>query len=673
VNEQAGAITVLGTMDDLGIVDVYGTAGGYLPLGASSGYAAALFDYGLVTVGYASTSGVTSGYLYNSGYVYVESSGRVNEQAGAVTVLGTMDDLGIVDVYGTAGGYLPLGAYAAALFDYGLVKVGYVPTSGTATTGNLTDNGAVVLEHGSSLQVQSGSLSVSGTATAGAVLIDEGVQNGAVTVGSFGTLAGTGTAGAITADNGGTVAPGVTAQEATLFGLAVRPTGQLTATSANFSNGGNLSIAVAGFQPGVNCGQLNLTSGPLAADTSSTVTLDVAGLAGPGTGPIKGLVLCPATQGKFTTVRLVNNPLPLDAQLLPGAKFLGVTFAHVTNYNLSAPSAVTAGQPFVFTIMALDPNGQQATGYTGPVQFSCTDSQTVLPPVTLSNGTATITIMLKTAGSQTITALANGTLQAKSISIVVSPAAASQVVFGQQPPTTVQSGQRFAPALTVLVEDQFGNVVASDNSTIVTLSVAKGNATLGGTLSVKVVNGVATFTNVTVSLVGAPGAGYALQASATTAGTTLTPSTSATFLLAVLQGTAVSDDVDDLNDPATPEERMVAHALVRPATGLPAVSLLGDGIERDALNVCFVRDDWGTPGAELAATLAREIPGTFAVLDGYFARATAPSEDENCGSAGESLMALPPIALLALCGSSDAESPTDRKRRLALDRNADRR
>src|SRR5262249_51179715 len=158
--------------------------------------------------------------------------------------------------------------------------------------------------------------------------------------------------------------------------------------------------AVAGFQTGVNCGQLNLTSGPLTADNSSTLTLDVGGLAGPGTGTVTGLALYPSRVGKFTTVTLVNNTLPVDAQLTSSAKFLGATFAQLTSYTLSAPSAVTAGQSFTLTITALDSTGLQATGYTGPVQFSCTDKKTVLPPVTMSNGTATITVTLKTAGSQ---------------------------------------------------------------------------------------------------------------------------------------------------------------------------------------------------------------------------------------------------------------------------------
>src|SRR5262249_40625564 len=52
----------------------------------------------------------------------------------------------------------------------------------------------------------------------------------------------------------------------------------------------------------------------------------------------------------------------------------------------------------------------------------------------------------------------------------------------------------------VQVEDRFGNVVTSDNSDIVTLSVAGGavSFTADSTASTKVINGVATFTHLTL-------------------------------------------------------------------------------------------------------------------------------------------------------------------------------
>ena len=67
---------------------------------------------------------------------------------------------------------------------------------------------------------------------------------------------------------------------------------------------------------------------------------------------------------------------------------------------------------------------------------------------------------------------------------------ATQLVFTTQPSTIVQGGTTNA---TVSVEDVDGNIMATDNTTQITLSVnACGSTTLG---TVTAANGVAQFTN----------------------------------------------------------------------------------------------------------------------------------------------------------------------------------
>ena len=67
-------------------------------------------------------------------------------------------------------------------------------------------------------------------------------------------------------------------------------------------------------------------------------------------------------------------------------------------------------------------------------------------------------------------------------------------------------------AVVVALVDQYGNVVTSDNSDTVTLSIGTNpsGGTLSGTLTVTVVNGVATFANLSIDL---SGDGYTLHAS----------------------------------------------------------------------------------------------------------------------------------------------------------------
>src|ERR1700693_1604079 len=85
----------------------------------------------------------------------------------------------------------------------------------------------------------------------------------------------------------------------------------------------------------------------------------------------------------------------------------------------------------------------------------------------------------------------------------VAAVAPAQLVFNPQPGNGVY-GSALSPAVTVYVEDQSGNIVTSDNSTV-GLSVGGGpaGATLSGTTSVQAVNGVATFNNLFVSAAGA--------------------------------------------------------------------------------------------------------------------------------------------------------------------------
>jgi hypothetical protein len=88
----------------------------------------------------------------------------------------------------------------------------------------------------------------------------------------------------------------------------------------------------------------------------------------------------------------------------------GIDFAGSANYvaghfAVSAPSSVSAGKPFNFTVQALDPDNNVVTNYSDTVTFTSSDAAAKLPAdSTLINGTRTFSATLHRAGNQTITA-----------------------------------------------------------------------------------------------------------------------------------------------------------------------------------------------------------------------------------------------------------------------------
>jgi hypothetical protein len=84
--------------------------------------------------------------------------------------------------------------------------------------------------------------------------------------------------------------------------------------------------------------------------------------------------------------------------------------------------------------------------------------------------------------------------------ITLQPGAANKLAFGVQPSTTI-AGSAISPAFTVIVQDQYGNTVTGDASTVI---IGSGNTsfTSDSTLSVAASSGVATFGNLKPTTVG---------------------------------------------------------------------------------------------------------------------------------------------------------------------------
>ena len=131
---------------------------------------------------------------------------------------------------------------------------------------------------------------------------------------------------------------------------------------------------------------------------------------------------------------------------------------------------------------------------------------------TVSAGVASFSgLTLNKVGSgYTLKASSGSLTTATTGGIAVTHAAATHLVVTTEPPSSVTAGSEFI--LKVSVEDAYGNVVTGfTGSVTIALGINPDGSTLGGTLSVTVVNGIATFTNLTLNK---KGTGYTLKLSA---------------------------------------------------------------------------------------------------------------------------------------------------------------
>ena len=119
--------------------------------------------------------------------------------------------------------------------------------------------------------------------------------------------------------------------------------------------------------------------------------------------------------------------------------------------------------------------------------------QTTITSVSIPFGSSTASFKYvdTLVSSPTLVAAATGLTSAMQTETVIA-AAASKLVFGQQPTTTV-AGLADSPAITVQLEDQFGNVVRTNNTASLTLTVATGPGVVASGGTATVANGDGTF------------------------------------------------------------------------------------------------------------------------------------------------------------------------------------
>ena len=171
--------------------------------------------------------------------------------------------------------------------------------------------------------------------------------------------------------------------------------------------------------------------------------------------------------------------------------------------------------------------------YTGAQSVSITDTTANSSIYYTTNGTTPTTASTPYTGSFEVNssstvqavAVASGyaTSAAASATYTLGAAGApAQLAFLVQPANTAIN-TAIAPSVQVAIEDAAGHIVGTaSNSVTLALSPNPGSATLSGTVTASAVNGIATFSNLSLNVVGT---GYGFTA----ASNGLTPASSTTF------------------------------------------------------------------------------------------------------------------------------------------------
>ncbi len=171
---------------------------------------------------------------------------------------------------------------------------------------------------------------------------------------------------------------------------------------------------------------------------------------------------------------------------------LFVTPAATTEFSVTSAAATVAGAATTITVTATDTYGNPSFNYLGTVHLRSSDVQAGLPAdytfTAADNGTHTFAVTLKTAGTQTVSAVDTTTAaMLGTVTTAVTPAAVT--TFG------VAGGGGFigSPhAVTVTARDVYGNVATDYNGTVHLVSsdpktTVAGDATLtngAGTITV---------------------------------------------------------------------------------------------------------------------------------------------------------------------------------------------
>ena len=307
--------------------------------------------------------------------------------------------------------------------------------------------------------------------------------------------------------------PGLTSAGSQAVVITPLPATQLAVTT---SPGTGNTGALLSPQPVV---QVRDASNGVVVGATNAVTATLVG----GGGVLSGTQTVSAVNGVATFTNLIVTG--------PGSYTLsfaatGLTTAVSPSFTINAlpptalgigtqPSGATTGTPLTTqpVIQVKDVNGGVVVAATNNVTAAIASGTGTLSGTTTVaavNGLATFTNLVITgAGTSTIVFTSTGLTSVTSSSITVGALPPTQLGIGTQPGgagTTLP----LSPQPVVQIRDA-GNGVVAGASNVVTATLLGAGGTLGGTVTATAVNGVATFTNLSVTNTAGSPQTYTLQ------------------------------------------------------------------------------------------------------------------------------------------------------------------
>ncbi|WP_224246024.1 S8 family serine peptidase, partial [Hyalangium gracile] len=231
----------------------------------------------------------------------------------------------------------------------------------------------------------------------------------------------------------------------------------------------------------------------------------------------------------------VANGVPVSFRTL-GTQTITAKDAADPAVTGSASTSVTAGAPVALTITTQPSTTDAGESISPAVQVGMKDQfgnvvSTGSNEITIAlennagggtlSGTTTVAAVNgvatfgdlsieKVGEGYTLAASADGLTGVTTDGFDITPAAPAKMAFLSQPGTT-KAGDSITPAVTVMILDAFDNTTDAVTEVSVALGNNPGEGRLSGTTTVESVNGVATFSNLSIDKVGT---GYTLEASA---------------------------------------------------------------------------------------------------------------------------------------------------------------